>query len=123
MTDPVRTTTEQASGAKDKASGAAGPLAELARSPAADRLKSEVQDYLGAQAQNLLAGFGRRLGRGTSLLNDVAEGNSPGLLKLATDSGRKFAEGKGPMRTALEIGAGHLKDRVTGAFKGLTGRG
>ncbi|MEU9598702.1 SRPBCC family protein [Streptomyces sp. NPDC048109] len=97
------------------------PLADVARSEAADRLKAEVQDYLAAQATRLLTGLGTKLGETTGKLNDIAEGNSPGFAKLALDGGRKLAEGKGPMRAALEVGAGKVKDNVVGAFKNLTG--
>ncbi|MGW6060979.1 SRPBCC family protein [Streptomyces sp. NPDC055189] len=97
------------------------PLSSLAQSEAADRLKSEVQDYLGAQAQRLLTGVGHKLGQTTNKLNDIAEGNSPGFAKLALDGGRKMAEGKGPLRSAIEVGAGRAKDNVVGAFKNLTG--
>ncbi|MGW7337537.1 SRPBCC family protein [Streptomyces sp. NPDC054808] len=97
------------------------PLADVAQSEAADRLKAEVQDYLAAQATRLLTGLGTKLGETTGRLNDIAEGNSPGFAKLALDGGRKLAEGKGPMRAALEVGAGKVKDNVVGAFKNLTG--
>ncbi|MFE9175298.1 SRPBCC family protein [Streptomyces sp. NPDC007126] len=97
------------------------PLADVAQSEAADRLKAEVQDYLAAQATRLLTGLGTKLGETTGKLNDIAEGNSPGFAKLALDGGRKLAEGKGPMRAALEVGAGKVKDNVVGAFKNLTG--
>ncbi|WP_371525751.1 SRPBCC family protein [Streptomyces sp. NBC_01283] len=97
------------------------PLAGIAQSEAADRLKSEVQEYLGAQAQRLLVGVGHKLGETTGKLNDIAEGNSPGFAKLALDGGRKMAEGKGPLRSAVEVGAGRAKDSVVGAFKNMTG--
>ncbi|MFC8569318.1 SRPBCC family protein [Streptomyces sp. NPDC057245] len=97
------------------------PLADVAQSEAADRLKAEVQDYLAAQATRLLTGVGTKLGETTGKLNDIAEGNSPGLGKLALDGGRKLAEGKGPVRAAFEVGAGKVKDNVVGAFKNLTG--
>ncbi|MEU6229004.1 SRPBCC family protein [Streptomyces sp. NPDC047042] len=102
-------------------SGKGNPLTDVARSEAADRLKSEVQEYLAAQAQRLLTGVGKRLGETTVKLNDIADGNSPGFTKLALDGGRKLAEGKGPLRSALEVGAGRAKDGVVGAFKNLTG--
>ncbi|MFJ4716564.1 SRPBCC family protein [Streptomyces sp. NPDC088785] len=102
---------------------AGNPLKELARSEAADRLKAEAQDFLAAQATRLLTGAGKKLGQTTSKLNDIAEGNSPGFAKLALDGGRKLAEGKGPMRTAVEVGAGHLKDNVVEGVKGIFGKG
>ncbi|MFD8902840.1 SRPBCC family protein [Streptomyces ardesiacus] len=108
-----------ASGAGDAAKK--NPLAEVAQSEAADRLKAEVQDYLAAQATRLLTGLGTKLGETTGRLNDIAEGNSPGFAKLALDGGRKLAEGKSPMRAALEVGAGKMKDNVVGAFKNLAG--
>ncbi|WP_446458240.1 SRPBCC family protein [Streptomyces rochei] len=97
------------------------PLADVAQSEAADRLKAEVQDYLAAQVTRLLTGVGTKLGETTGKLNDIAEGNSPGFAKLALDGGRKLAEGKSPMRAAFEVGAGKVKDNVTGAFKDLVG--
>ncbi|MFJ8046901.1 SRPBCC family protein [Streptomyces luteogriseus] len=110
--------------AKSAANGAAkNPLTDLAHSEAADRLKAELQEYLTAQATRMLTGVGRKLGDTTGKLNDIAEGNSPGFAKLALDGGRKMAEGKGPLRSALEMGGSHLKDKVTGAFKGLGGKG
>jgi hypothetical protein len=69
----------------------------------------------------MLTGVGRKLGETTSRLNDIAEGNSPGFSKLALDGGRKLAEGKGPLRAALETGGSSIKDKVTGAFKNLGG--
>ncbi|MEV5086170.1 cyclase, partial [Streptomyces sp. NPDC056159] len=105
------------------AGGAAknNPLTDLAHSEAADRLKAEAQDYLAAQAQRLLAGFGHKLGETTGKLTDIAEGNSPGFAKLALDTGRKLAEGKGPLRSALEVGASRAKESVMGALKSLGG--
>src|SRR3954468_7764583 len=111
--------TSAARGAKD----AAGPLSGVASSEATDRLKAELQEYLAAQATRLLTGLGRKLGETTGNLNDIAEGNSPDFAKLALDGGRKLAEGKGPLRSAVELGAGRLKDNVVGAFKGLGGKG
>ncbi|MFJ9038788.1 SRPBCC family protein [Streptomyces sp. NPDC102406] len=101
----------------------ANPLKGLAQSEAADRLKAEAQDYLAAQATQLLTGVGRKLGQATTRLNDIAEGNSPGFTKLALDGGRKLAEGKGPVRSAVESGAGHLKDNVVDGVKGLFNKG
>ncbi|MFD0441189.1 cyclase [Streptomyces sp. WAC 01325] len=99
------------------------PLSGLANSEAADRLKAELQEYLAAQATRLLTGAGRKLGETTVKLNDIAEGNSPGFAKLALDGGRKLAEGKGPLRSALELGATRAKDNVVNAFKSLGGGG
>ncbi|MFI8307116.1 SRPBCC family protein [Streptomyces sp. NPDC085927] len=99
------------------------PLADVAHSEAADRLKAELQDYLAAQATRMLTGVGRKLGETTGKLTDIAEGNSPGFAKLALDGGRKLAEGKSPLRSAVELGASHVKDKVKDAFKGLVGGG
>jgi hypothetical protein len=97
------------------------PVTDVARSEAADRLKAEVQEYLAAQVQRMLVGVGHKLGETTGKLNDIAEGNSPGFAKLALDGGRKLAEGKGPLRSAVELGASRAKDNVVGAFKNLVG--
>ncbi len=109
------------SAARDGADKATNPLADVAHSEAADRLKSEVQDYLAAQATRMLSGLGHKLGETTNQLNDIAEGNSPGFAKLAADGGRKLAEGKGPLRSAVELGASGAKDKVKGALQGLGG--
>ncbi|MEU6996420.1 SRPBCC family protein [Streptomyces sp. NPDC046465] len=101
---------------------AESPLSNIARGPAVDRLKEEAQAYLMAQAERMLVGVGHRLGDATGKLNDIAEGNSPGFGKLAAQAGKKVAEGKGPVRSALELGGGHLKDKVTDAVKGLGGK-
>ncbi|MGW3145122.1 SRPBCC family protein [Streptomyces sp. NPDC001177] len=119
MTDTLgsaRSATSSAAGqAKDNA------LGRLAESEAADRLKAEVQEYLAAQAERMLVGVGRKLGETTGKLNDIAEGKSPGFAKLALDAGRKVAEGKGPVRSAVELGFSHAKDNVVGALKNLGG--
>ncbi|MFB9466732.1 SRPBCC family protein [Streptomyces cinereospinus] len=96
------------------------PLTEVAHGEAADRLKAEAQEYLAAQATRLLTGLGRKLGETTGKLNDIADGKSPGFARLALDGGRKLAEGKGPLRSALELGASRAKDNVAGALKNLT---
>ncbi|WP_217139910.1 SRPBCC family protein [Streptomyces sp. AC627_RSS907] len=116
MTDSLGSAASTAGSAAKK-----NPIADVARSEAADRLKAEVQDYLAAQATRLLTGVGTKLGETTGKLNDIAEGNSPGFAKLALDGGRKLAEGKSPVRAALEVGAGRVKDNVVGAFKNLGG--
>ncbi|MEQ8148177.1 SRPBCC family protein [Streptomyces sp. OP7] len=121
MTETVGKAT---SAARDGADGATrNPLSDIAHSEAADRLKSEVQDYLAAQATRLLSGVGQKLGETTGKLNDIAEGNSPGFAKLAADGGKKLAEGKGPLRTAVELGATRAKDNVKGALQNLGGGG
>jgi uncharacterized membrane protein len=120
MTETLGRATSAASTAGKATGGSA--LAGVAQSEAADRLKAEVQEYLAAQAQRLLVGVGHKLGETTVRLNDIAEGKSPGLAKLVLDGGRKLAGGKGPVRTALELGASRAKDSVTGALKNLGGK-
>ncbi|MEU0194221.1 SRPBCC family protein [Streptomyces afghaniensis] len=115
MTDTLGSATSAASGATKN------PLTDLAHSEAADRLKAELQEYLTLQATRMLTGVGRKLGETTGKLNDIAEGKSPGFAKLALEGGRKLAEGKGPVRTALETGGSRVKDKVAGAFKNLGG--
>ena len=98
-----------------------GPIGDAARSEAVERLKTELQEYLTAQTERLLTGAGRKLGEATGRLTDIAEGNSPGFGKLALDAGRKVAEGKGPVRSALELGFSHAKDTVMDQVKNLGG--
>jgi uncharacterized membrane protein len=136
MTDTIGSATDRAKntvgsavgGVKDALGSAAdgakeSPFAGLAHSPAVDHLKEEAQEYVAAQAQRLLAGVGHKLGEATVKLNDIAEGKSPGFAKLALEGGRKLAEGKGPVRSALEIGAGRAKDSAVSALKNLFGKG
>lgn len=106
----------------------AGPVTEakqatgLVDSAVTDRLKSELQALALAQLERALTGIGRKLGQSTVKLNDIAEGRSPGFSALALKGGRKLTEGKGPVRTALELGAGHLKENVTDTLKNLGGK-
>ncbi|QEV22643.1 SRPBCC family protein [Streptomyces alboniger] len=74
-----------------------------------------------AQVERMLIGVGHRLGDATVKLNDIADGKSPGFRKLALDAGKKVAEGKGPVRGALELGGSRLKEKVTDAVKGVGG--
>ncbi|WP_420708519.1 SRPBCC family protein [Streptomyces sp. ERV7] len=108
MTEPDATDTKKATGLVDSA--------------VTDRLKSELQALALAQLERALTGVGRKLGESTVKLNDIAEGRSPGFSALALKGGRKLTEGKGPVRTALELGAGHLKENVTDALKNLGGK-
>ncbi|MFK8910054.1 SRPBCC family protein [Streptomyces sp. YS-3] len=94
----------------------------LVDSAVTDRLKTELQSLALAQLERALIGIGRKLGESTVKLNDIAEGRSPGFADLALKGGRKLTEGKGPMRAALELGADHLKENVTDAFKNLGGK-
>ncbi|WP_328878187.1 SRPBCC family protein [Streptomyces sp. NBC_00299] len=114
MTETLGSASSTARGAKESLSG-------VAQSEAADRLKAELRDYVAAQATRLLTGAGRKLGETTLKLNDIADGKSPGFAKLALDGGRKLAEGKGPLRSAMELGASRAKDSVSGALKNLVG--
>ncbi|MER7177472.1 SRPBCC family protein [Streptomyces mesophilus] len=98
------------------------PLSGLAKSEAADRLKAEAQAFMLAQLERALVGVGHKLGSATGKLNDIAEGKSPGFAQLALQGGRKIAEGKGPVRSAVELTGSHLKERVMGAVKGLGGK-
>ncbi|KFF95980.1 cyclase [Streptomyces scabiei] len=120
MTETLGAATGRATDrATDQVKG--NPLTDVVHGEAVDHLKAEAREYLAAQAQRLLVGAGRKLGETTGKLNDIADGNSPGFARLALDGGRKLAEGKGPLRTALEVGAGRAKDNVLGAFKSLGG--
>ena len=95
--------------------------------PAVDHLREELEGYLAAQAQRLLAGLGSTLGSATTKLNDMAEGQGPGLSGLALAGGRKALGNKlkgekgGFLRGVVQEGAGRVKENVTGAIKGLVG--
>ncbi|MBC9713378.1 SRPBCC family protein [Streptomyces sp. TRM66268-LWL] len=98
------------------------PVTGLAKSEAADRLKAEAQAFMLAQLERALVGVGHKLGSTTVKLNDIAEGRSPGFAQLALQGGRKLAEGKGPVRSAVELTGSRLKERLMGAVKGLGGK-
>ncbi|MFI9586698.1 cyclase [Streptomyces sp. NPDC052236] len=90
-----------------------------ADNPATQHLKAELQNYLAAQTERMLVGVGHGLGQATIKLTDVAEGRSPGFARLALEGGRKALEGKGPLRSAVEIGASRAKENITHAVKDL----
>ncbi|MFE9611137.1 SRPBCC family protein [Streptomyces sp. NPDC006012] len=117
MTETLGSATSAVDGARRGAKD--DMLSGLAHSEAADRLKAEAQEFLAVQAQRALVGVGQQLGKATARLNDIAEGNSPGLIHFALEGGRKLAEGKSPLRSVLEVGASHAKDNVMGALKNL----
>lgn len=90
-----------------------------ADNPATQHLKAELQNYLAAQTERMLVGMGHGLGQATVKLTDVAEGRSPGFARLALEGGRKALEGKGPLRSAVEIGGSRVRENITHAVKGL----
>ncbi|POX39332.1 cyclase [Streptomyces sp. Ru73] len=98
--------------ADGKRGGTATLKETLARSPATDRLKEEAAAFAAAQAQRLLIAGGRRLGAATTRLQDMAEGEGPGLGRTVLDGGRRLASGEGPLRAALGAGASGAKDRL-----------
>ncbi|GGW22595.1 SRPBCC family protein [Streptomyces xantholiticus] len=100
---------------------AKGGLLGSVDSEVTDRLQEELRSYLLAHGERMLTGLGRKLGEGTSKLEGIAQGSSPGFARLAADGGRKLAEGKGPVRSAVELGAGRLKDTAADTVKGLLG--
>lgn len=120
MTDTREQTRDDAG--NGSRSEAPNMLRSAVNSPAADRLKDEAKAYAMAQAERALIGVGRKLGETTVKLNDIADGRSPGFGKLALEGGRKLAQGKGPLRSAAELGGSRIKDSVKGALKNLTGR-
>ncbi|MEU4685690.1 SRPBCC family protein [Streptomyces xinghaiensis] len=102
-----------------------GPVPSLKENPAVGRLKQEASAFAAAQAQRLLVSAGEKLGGATARLTDVAEGRASGgsgLVRLAGESGKKFAEGKGPVRSAVEMGAAGLKDKVKEAVTSGMGK-
>lgn len=104
----------------EKGSAKGGLLGNV-DSEVTDRLKEEFRNYAIAQGERVLTGFGRRLGASTAKLDDIAQGRSPGFARLIADGGRKLADGKGPVRSAVELGASRLKDNATDAIKNVVG--
>ncbi|MEU7487279.1 SRPBCC family protein [Streptomyces sp. NPDC042319] len=99
--------------ADDKGGGTATQLKDtIVNSPATDRLKEEAAAFAAAQAQRLLIAGGKKLGSATTRLQDMAEGNGPGLGRMVLDGGRRLAEGEGPLRAAVGAGATGAKERI-----------
>lgn len=122
MTDTVKPVTK-AAGGQDGPAGDDGGL-----NPAVERLMRELEGYLAAQAQRLLTGLGSGLGSATAKLTDAAQGQGPGLGRLALEGGRKALGGKAlggkeVLRGAMTAGLGAVKDNVAGAVKGMAGKG
>ncbi|WP_052863226.1 SRPBCC family protein [Streptomyces niger] len=117
--------------ADDKRGGTATRLKDtIVNSPATDRLKEEASAFAATQAQRLLIAGGRKLGAATTRLQDMAEGNGPGLGRMVLDGGRRIAEGEGPLRAAVGAGASGAKERIQetlrkvgGGAKSGTGQG
>jgi hypothetical protein len=83
----------------------------------------EVGDQLREDLRGVgKAATGALVNRRIERIADIAEGRSPGLAQLALGGARKAPQGKGPLRSAVELGASHLKENVTQAFKGLGGK-
>ncbi|MGW5258578.1 hypothetical protein ACWERW_37745 [Streptomyces sp. NPDC004012] len=70
--------------------------------PAVQRLKAEAWAYAGVRARPLFAAVGRRLGRLSLRLQDVADGNSPGFARLALAVGRHVARSGARARSVDE---------------------
>jgi uncharacterized membrane protein len=94
----------------------AGPLTRLRtlaeRNPATQQLFDAGEKYVQTKAENVMSSAGQKVGNATRKLTDVADGGS------LFNAGSKLAEGKSPLRTAVEMGGKGIKDKVTGLFKG-----
>ncbi|MGW5666194.1 hypothetical protein ACWEWG_40335 [Streptomyces sp. NPDC003758] len=87
--------------------------ATAGRDPGVERLEQEVRAYLLTRAQPLLAVLGRKVGALSVRLNDIAEGNSPALRRVALAVGRHVTRSRtrslpaaGPEPRELEEGSG-----------------
>lgn len=110
--------------AEARSGGTAAHLKDaLLGSPATERLKEEAAAFAAAQAQRLLVAGGRKLGAATTKLQDVADGDSPGVGRLLLEGGRRVAGGEGPLRAAVGAGASEAKGRVRQALGRLGGGG
>lgn len=91
----------------------AGGMLSAVDPDAVERVKAELRDHAVARAEYLLASLGRGLGRAVVMLQDIADGRSPGFARLALDGGRKLSQGKSPLRAAVETGVSRLGNRIT----------
>lgn len=100
-----------------------GPLAKLrelaARNPATEQLLHAGEEYAQAKAEQVMSSAGSKLGEASRRLAD-ADGS--GSLKGLFSAGEKIAEGKSPVRAAVEAGGTALKNSVSGLF-GKRGKG
>lgn len=100
-----------------------GPLAKLrelaARNPATEQLLHASEEYAQAKAEQVMSSAGSKLGEASRRLAD-ADGS--GSLKGLFSAGEKIAEGKSPVRAAVEAGGTALKNSVSGLF-GKRGKG
>lgn len=99
-----------------------GPLTKLrslaAKNPATEKLLNIGEQYVQAKTEDVISSAGQTLGKATKKLTEVGEGGS-----LMSAAG-KLAEGKSPIRTAVEVGGKSIKDKITGLFKrGGKGKG
>ncbi|WP_234320185.1 SRPBCC family protein [Streptomyces sp. SBT349] len=94
-------------------------MSDVAKLSPSDRVRLEAAAFAAVQAERLLLTTAKGLGRATAKLTDIAEGRSTGLVNLAAETGKRTAQGKGVVRSAVEAGAVNLasgvKDKVTSA--------
>ncbi|NSC20814.1 hypothetical protein FM076_06185 [Streptomyces albus subsp. chlorinus] len=103
--------------------GSGAALPDVLAPEVADRLRAAAVEFAAAEAQRLLVELGRALGRAAGVLNAVTEGRSPGFARLALETGRRTAAGKGPVRSVVGAGADRIKDRAAERAKGLLEKG
>ncbi|WP_134667921.1 MULTISPECIES: SRPBCC family protein [unclassified Amycolatopsis] len=100
-----------------------GPLAKLrelaSRNPATEQLLHAGEEYAQAKAEQVMSSAGSKLGEASRRLADAG---GSGSLKGLFSAGEKIAEGKSPVRAAVEAGGTALKNSVSGLF-GKRGRG
>ncbi|MCG3752526.1 SRPBCC family protein [Amycolatopsis sp. Poz14] len=100
-----------------------GPLAKLrelaARNPATEQLLHAGEEYAQAKAEQVMSSAGSKLGEASRRLADAG---GSGSLKGLFSAGEKIAEGKSPVRAAVEAGGTALKNSVSGLF-GKRGKG
>ena len=101
-----------------------GPISKLrtaaAKNPATEELFDAGEQYVQAKLRNAVASAGDKLGQVTQKLAEPAEGGTSGTLLSA---GSKLAEGKSPLRSAVEMGARSIKEKVSGLLSGGGGTG
>ncbi|WP_409463673.1 SRPBCC family protein [Amycolatopsis sp. GA6-003] len=94
-----------------------GPLAKLrelaSRNPAAEQLLHAGEEYAQAKAEQMMASAGSKLGEASRRLADAG---GSGSLKGLFSAGEKIAEGKSPVRAAVEAGGKAIKNSVSGLF-------
>ncbi|EHR60952.1 SRPBCC family protein [Saccharomonospora cyanea] len=127
MTRAARAVSDKARNAADKTAGKAGKATGKVTEKATDAtsggaLSGALGTLAGAVANKAVSSVTGKVSQSAQRLTDYAEGRGDGGLMTALTGAKKLAEGKGPVTTALSMGASKVGDTVKKAFGGGSGK-